>query len=201
MKNIFLTNNCFATAAVNMFRRNNFTVVGNPESADYLVFLGGADVSPELYGEKNTNSWTDPRLDDYETQLYKAYPDKKKLGICRGGQLLNVLSGGKLWQDTDGHGGDHKMRDLRSGDLVMTTSVHHQMMRPSKEAEILAIADRSTFVQGGGVYIEKKHQPYDDIEVCWYRNTRSLCFQGHPELAHAEYFFHLVRQTVDAIEA
>ena len=72
------------------------------ETCDGFLFTGGQDVTPELYGTKNSLSLvTSPERDKLEMLLLsKALPsDKAILGICRGLQLINVFLGGTLWQD------------------------------------------------------------------------------------------------------
>lgn len=70
---------------------------------DGIIFTGGHDVSPELYGEQNEGLCGEiiPARDSMETALLDAAlaRDKAVLGICRGMQLLNVRLGGSLWQD------------------------------------------------------------------------------------------------------
>jgi gamma-glutamyl-gamma-aminobutyrate hydrolase PuuD len=200
-KSVFLTNSCFRTNVLRMFVWNNFVVVDKPEEAEYICFPGGQDISTELYGEENTHS-QDPyaRLDNYEVEMFHKFPEKKKLGICRGAQLLNVLSGGKLWQDCDNHESDHYIKDHLHGVRLKATSLHHQMMRIGEHGILLATADEATIVQGGGEKIVKKYKHFDDVEACWYPHTKSLCFQPHPELGHPEYFFNLIRHTVDTLD-
>jgi len=70
---------------------------------DAMIFSGGNDVDPELYGSKPSGLLGEVirRRDNQELQLYKwALEDKKPiLAICRGMQLLNVHQGGSLHQD------------------------------------------------------------------------------------------------------
>jgi GMP synthase-like glutamine amidotransferase len=200
-KSVYLTNTCFRSNVVKMFVLNNFVILDSPEAAEYIVFPGGCDISPALYDQENTHSECHEAQDERELLIYHQYPDRKKLGICRGGQLLNVVSGGSMWQDTDRHERDHYAKDVLHNEVVKVTSLHHQMMKPSADGILLLTANESTFVQGGGEKILKKFKHYDDVEACWYPHTKSLCFQPHPELGHADYFFNLVRQTVDTLEA
>lgn len=69
---------------------------------DGLVLTGGADISPERYGEPahEKTSGTRPGRDDWETRLLRHAldADLPVLGICRGMQLLNVVLGGTLRQ-------------------------------------------------------------------------------------------------------
>jgi gamma-glutamyl-gamma-aminobutyrate hydrolase PuuD len=72
------------------------------DSVDGLIFSGGSDLDPELYGEQahpETNGWVRER-DDFELGLMQAAlaRDVPLLAICRGSQVLNVALGGDLEQ-------------------------------------------------------------------------------------------------------
>ena len=69
---------------------------------DGLVFSGGSDLDPELYGEEahaETVGVVRER-DDFELELMRAAleRDLPLLAICRGSQVLNVALGGDLEQ-------------------------------------------------------------------------------------------------------
>ncbi len=70
---------------------------------DGVLFTGGHDVSPELYGAKRIDKCGSvcPERDVMESFLIKECiaRDKPFLGICRGIQILNAVLGGTLWQD------------------------------------------------------------------------------------------------------
>lgn len=73
------------------------------EQMDGLLLSGGADVSPEVYGEEKNFDWTGPQdryRDELEVYALKHALKNKKpiLGICRGMQLINVYGGGSLHQ-------------------------------------------------------------------------------------------------------
>ena len=69
---------------------------------DGVVFAGGADLDPALYGEQAHAETTGlrPERDAAELPLMRAALDRDlpTLGICRGMQLLTVVSGGSLVQ-------------------------------------------------------------------------------------------------------
>jgi gamma-glutamyl-gamma-aminobutyrate hydrolase PuuD len=72
------------------------------DAVDGLVFSGGSDLDPELYGEDahpETDGWVRER-DDFELGLMQAAleRDVPLLAICRGSQVLNVALGGDLEQ-------------------------------------------------------------------------------------------------------
>lgn len=74
-----------------------------PEFCDGILFTGGIDLEPKLYGEERLNDTVkcDEILDRDELELFEAFraAGKPMLGICRGIQTLNVALGGSLWQD------------------------------------------------------------------------------------------------------
>lgn len=71
---------------------------------DGIIFTGGTDISPLNY-EEMPYTWlesVDPTRDNFELDLAKSIlsdTDIPVLGICRGMQILNVVSGGTLYQD------------------------------------------------------------------------------------------------------
>ena len=67
---------------------------------------------------------------------------------------------------------NHLIRDSETGEEVMVSSTHHQMMIPSEDAIVLATADVVDWPLG----MEQR-----DIEVVYYPHTNALCFQPHPE--------------------
>lgn len=81
----------------------NITIKDYVANLDGLVMQGGADISPETYGETPMNpAWSGDRVRDvYEIELFNEFVRQGKpvLGICRGCQLINVAFGGTLFQD------------------------------------------------------------------------------------------------------
>ena len=85
-------------------------------AVDGLVFSGGSDLDPELYGEEahaETNGVVRER-DDFELELMRAAleRDLPVLAICRGSQVLNVALGGGIEQ----HVPDRVGTDVAQGD-------------------------------------------------------------------------------------
>ncbi len=72
-------------------------------SIDGLLLSGGGDISPRLYGQKESAQleYVDEARDYFEAQLTRrAYAlNVPTLGICRGIQMMNVAMGGTLYQD------------------------------------------------------------------------------------------------------
>jgi hypothetical protein len=175
------------------------------EDADFLCFTGGEDVDPALYGEKAlTGTYFNTARDEREAEIFGRAVGLQKpmVGICRGGQFLNVMNKGKMWQHVDNHAlsGTHSIIDMKTGkEIDGMTSTHHQMMRPADDAEILAITGRSTIKQAASEEIRRDQPETDDMEVLWYNGTLSLCFQPHPEIREGQcrdYFMTLVDEYI-----
>ena len=185
-----------------LFHHWGFKVVNSVKEAAIVVYRGGIDIDPHIYAPRAHSkcySWSAIR----DTQEIDVYHEAKRLGIpqvgiCRGAQLLNVLNGGTLFQHVDGH---HRRHDIFSLDgeplLLKATSIHHQMMIPTTEAEILGVACESSerhFVAQDGKEV-KEVGPHDDPEIVYYDGA--LCWQGHPECASLEeekLFFKIIKE-------
>jgi len=68
----------------------------------------------------------DPSLLDYAVKLVQKLLDKKPvMGICLGHQLIALAMGGKTYKMKFGHrGGNHPVRDLKTGRIYITTQNH-----------------------------------------------------------------------------
>lgn len=185
------------------------------KEADFINFNGGSDVFPLMYNqmpiESRVSQYDVPR-DMAEYDLFKEAQDLELLqvGICRGGQFLHIMNGGTLWQDVNNHQSSHAaVFQTESGELTIekVTSTHHQMMRPDSNQEFVILAaaagvatqkfsydmkHKTTFMVQGDIL---------DIEALWYPNTKSFCFQPHPEYHTAtkdmqDWFLDVIRECV-----
>ncbi|KXT76920.1 gamma-glutamyl-gamma-aminobutyrate hydrolase family protein [Streptococcus sp. DD12] len=125
---------------------------------DKLILSGGQNVDPKRYGEEKTIDSEDyfPERDRWEAALIEEAirQDKPVLGICRGLQLYNVVTGGSLYQDIAGHKGqppfalahdvvtepNSQLRQIY-GDRQAVNSVHQQSLK--KLAPHLAVTAKS----------------------------------------------------------
>lgn len=196
---------------IRMFHEAGFRGAKNIDEADVVCFTGGEDVDPQLYGERAlTCTRYNTARDTYEIDVFSnaLQLDVPIIGICRGAQFVNVMNGGKLWQDVDNHAisGTHDIVDQITGEVVKgMTSTHHQQMIPDKTGTVLALAGLSTTKISAGKEINRATPALDDVEVVWYEDTKSLCFQPHPEFGHGpcrDYFLKLVDDYIleDAVE-
>lgn len=167
------------------------------EDADLVLFTGGEDVTPDFYGEVAMAKTSFNRLRDNKEQIiFQAALDRDlpMVGICRGGQFLNVMNGGKLWQHVTHHAsGDHIARievpPFNKGlkeqrRTINVTSTHHQMMIPTEDAIILMTATEALEKSGPALSRIGKQANEPDIEVVYYPDTNCLCFQPHPEFGN-----------------
>lgn len=201
-KKVYIVGNAFRGSFVTMFSKRGWDIVDTPEEAEYLQFTGGADINPQIYSHAKhpTTSFSVGR-DEQEVQVYNTWRGKKKmLGVCRGAQLFCGLNGGTLYQDVNNHAGsNHVVTDLMTGESVIVSSVHHQMMRPSTNAEIIAVSTEATekdFMSGGTIVVHGRKDGRDP-EVVYWKETQSLGFQGHPEFGPQtceNYYFELIER-------
>ncbi len=122
---------------------------------DGIVFTGGADIAPELYGKPELRIQCEEidSVRDTDEFAFAAEADKLKLpvlGICRGLQLLNVHHGGTLVADLEKSGKhDHTKND----GIDRRHEVH---LEPGK------LTKKISGVSGGNV-TSAHHQAIDDL--------------------------------------
>jgi len=141
---------------------------------DLVVFTGGSDVTPWLYGKANVASANNLNRDIREVLWYHRFYNTHKVGICRGGQFLFTMDGGVMDQDILGHGLSHELVFPNwtppKGIGRSVTSTHHQHMAvPSPQQIVLATAAHD-----------------GKNEIILNQSTNSLSFQPHPEYQNDE---------------
>ena len=155
----------------------------DPNVADLVIFSGGSDVYPLLYGEAPMEgTYYDKTRDDACVELFQkcAKDGIPMLGICRGAQFLWVMKGGKLWQDVNNHNaGEHTVTLLETNQQMKASSVHHQACR-------FGVSGSRLLMSGGGSTVRKSQDavqtgPLTDIEGYVFEKDCILGFQGHPE--------------------
>jgi len=195
-----------------MFQSEGWDIARHPDEADLIQFTGGADIGADLYGaEEHSTTYSYQQRDDVEVSVYNAYVGKKPLaGICRGGQLLWALNGGNLYQDVDNHHRSHVIYGPEGEPLCLASSIHHQVMKEDvgfTKPTVLAYTKLATHK----IYYDKVQSRFDvdydsrDVEVAVFKDTRSLCYQGHPEMGlggrvhnglptEREYYFNMIHE-------
>lgn len=203
-KQVYVVGNNYRGPTIECFAAQGseaFQITNDVNEADIFVFTGGADIDPHIYGQRRLAvTHYDEKRDRSELEVHRAIPEGKiKIGICRGAQLLNALNGGKMWQDVNNHAGSHHKLHLNAKGLVdnnvtVINSIHHQMMIPTYEAEVLGVAYEATKKLNS--HRDIQGTIFTDPEVVWYKKDQSFCFQAHPEFGHApttEVFFKLLK--------
>lgn len=182
MSKVFIVNGSYAYQQ--LFLSMGMSITDSLEDASLVCFTGGADVTPSLYGaEKHKYTGNSYARDMQEQLVFLAAVDKNIpcVGICRGAQFLNVMSGGEMYQHVEEHTRSHTITDLQTGETVYVSSTHHQMMKPAPTGLLVA----SSTLGGAREWFEgevfKKDVSKEDIEVVFYEHTKCLCFQPHPE--------------------
>lgn len=159
---------------------------------DCLVLWGGTDIHPSFYGQKahqyNHMKGMEPSVRDIFERKAVLLCQAKKIpiiGVCRGAQLLCALLGGSVIQDVQGHAGGSHAMELYDGRVVMTNSLHHQMMYPYDiKHELLAWSHygRSSYYEEETVGVNKKEMfGKPEPEIVWFPQIQGLAIQGHPE--------------------
>lgn len=126
-----------------------------PESAlrrlydlsDGLLFAGGGDIDPVLYGAEPRGDESDMQRDrdDAEIQLIRwaAADNKPVLAICRGIQIIAVAMGGSLVQDLPSEmpqAERHNHRYLAADGHKITDLIHDVELTPSaKLSRVLGV--------------------------------------------------------------
>ncbi len=165
---------------------------------DGVVFPGGSDIDPALYGsypQKNLGDIS-PERDRWELKILKKAIELKKpiLGICRGFQLINIYYGGSLKVDVCGRNVESKiphmatmlpkyykthklviksgtrLHDIFGDEEIAVNSYHHQAVRDVGDGLVASAAAPDGVVEA----VEDPNYPY------------LLGVQWHPEMMAAK---------------
>ena len=122
--------------------QDNETIKALLPRLDGVLFTGGVDINPKLYGEEideKCGEIADAR-DDFEVRLMEVVEQYEipVFGICRGIQSLNVLCGGSLHQHRDNHQGVRhdvaitegtRLHSIIGKTKINSNSFHHQCVK------------------------------------------------------------------------
>lgn len=170
----------------------NVQLTDKLEDAQLVVFTGGEDVTPQLYGcKKHRTTYSNLRRDQEEQAIFNRIDPNKQVcyGSCRGSQFLAVMNGGKLIQNVCNHaiGFTHGISD--GNKIYQITSTHHQMQYPfdlnSEDYDILFTSHGvgSDFYEGDGIDSNAVLGREPEIVLYHKENLpKCLAVQGHPEM-------------------
>lgn len=168
-------------------------LVDNLKKADVVLFTGGEDVDPSLYGcKKHSSTYSNIKRDLEEKAIFEKVDPNRQIcvGCCRGSQILSVLNGGLLVQDCTNHA-IRFTHPITNGEVMYEiTSTHHQMQYPYNLPEdsytILFISKIPLSTHYYGDQIEfHKIQENGEPEIVLYHKEglpKCLAVQGHPEM-------------------
>lgn len=180
---------CSSPSYDNMFSQAGWKVIENSLRADLVVFTGGSDVSPWLYGSPiHDSAFVSVERDKAEVQVFRNILRRgvPMAGICRGGQFLNVCLNGDMYQDAKGHVETHLALDALSGEAFHVTSTHHQIMVPNPVMDVILDASHlCNATRWDGRKREWVTEAIYGTEAQLSRKHRVLCFQPHPEFDQA----------------
>ncbi len=117
-----------------------------------------------------SNGPGDPEPCDYAIAAIRSFLDRKlpTFGICLGHQLMALAAGGKTLKMKFGHhGANHPVKDLESGQVLITSQNHGFAADPATLPANVKVTHVSLFdgsLQG----------------LAW-TDRPAFCFQGHPE--------------------
>ena len=153
-------------------------------SYDGLILGGGNDVHPRYYGQEidGADDFDDAR-DEREMDLAKAYIQARKpiLGICRGGQLLNVAFGGTLIQHL-ACTNEHKVEGEEwhsHGVVAKPNSVFEKMY--GKEFRVNSLHHQAVGEMGKGLKATLLAEGNEVVEGFEHENLPIFGVQWHPE--------------------
>ena len=173
--------------------------VFNPKPGDAVLFHGGTDIWPGLYGESPISEVFTKRLlarDVMERKIMEAALESNTpmIGICRGAQHLCCFAGGSLFQHMDGHtNSNHGIQTATGEEFAFVPGDHHQVMRPNFGTRCIweplawAYPSQHRDVKTGPEAEEfDKWEADFELEIVWFPAIRGLAIQPHPEWATNE---------------
>lgn len=158
----------------------------NPKNYKLVLFTGGEDVGPSLYGHTSPRGLCgfNPSRDAYEIPIFEmAFKHGIPMtGICRGSQFLNVMSGGTLMHDIRNHAlfGEHYMTSNSAGSFKVT-STHHQMAVLSDDGHLFGYSSEKRSSTYFGDEDKLVHYEGPEVEAFYYPHTKAFAVQYHPE--------------------
>lgn len=113
-KKAFVLPGAFYGHCVLLMVEAGYSKAESVDEADVVVFIGGEDINPILYDQKNVASHFNDHRDALEVEIYKRAQEKGKVcfGICRGAQFLHAMNGGGLARVNNHAGRNHMIVDL-----------------------------------------------------------------------------------------
>lgn len=156
----------------------------SPEKFKLVVFTGGEDVHPAMYGHTSPKGlcYFNAARDVKEQIIYEFAKDNNipMTGICRGSQFLNVMAGGTLMHHIDHHGTMHYIETI-DGTVMKVTSTHHQMCVPAEDGFVVAWSETKRSERYFGDKDVEVAYDGKEVEAIYYPDKKIFAVQYHPE--------------------
>jgi len=117
-----------------------------------------------------SNGPGDPEPCDYAVAAIRTFLDNKlpTFGICLGHQLMGLAAGGRTLKMKFGHhGANHPVKDLDTGQVLITSQNHGFAVDPATLPVNVRVTHVSLFD--------------NSLQGLGWTDRPALCFQGHPE--------------------
>jgi carbamoyl-phosphate synthase small subunit len=117
-----------------------------------------------------SNGPGDPEPCDYAIAAIREFLDKKlpTFGICLGHQLMGLAAGGRTLKMKFGHhGANHPVKDLDTGQVLITSQNHGFAVDPATLPGNVRVTHVSLFD--------------NSLQGLAWTDRPAICFQGHPE--------------------
>ncbi|NRA46745.1 MAG: gamma-glutamyl-gamma-aminobutyrate hydrolase family protein [Oligoflexales bacterium] len=169
---------------------------------DSLVFVGGGDIHPALYGQSpRFNVGSNFARDQFELELLAFWyhqTNKPLFGICRGHQLVGVFFNGKMIQDIEHDLSHIKTRHREKGTNLKgidfpTTSQWHDLELKPVSGSLFTEAFMTKKIRVNSRHHQAVQRPIDEgkvhviaevegiIEILELKGHRGFSVQFHPE--------------------
>lgn len=160
----------------------------NPKRFSMVLFTGGEDVSPQFYGDTSPQGYCSYSyrrdVEEREVFLSAAENNIPMVGICRGVQFLNVMSGGRMMHDISNHGGTiHRFQSPLLSVPIAVNSYHHQMVIPSEDAMVIGTTVKNLSKRYIGRNDEEEKYTDPEVEAIIVSRTKVFGVQYHAEMS------------------
>ena len=187
--------NSYSTPVIGLSKHittNEKEFFDDPDSFSLILFTGGADVNPALYGETSPDGLCgfSPYRDVFEAKIFNLALEHgiKMTGICRGAQFINVMSGGKLMHHIENHGWSNHEFICANSDMpeILVNSLHHQMIIPPEDGYTIGWCHPNL----SKIYVGDKDElaiwDKPETEAVFIPRTQCAGVQYHPEMMPRE---------------
>lgn len=157
------------------------------ERVDGLLFSGGGDVDPGCYQQSpqvDNLAGIQPERDQLEIALMQLAVERGKpfLAICRGHQVMNVATGGTLWQDLASQNPNTIRHDFYYSDDQLPRNYIAHYVRVDRDSRLYEILQTER-VPVNSLHHQAVRQVSPQLTACGHAEdgvVEALEIPGHP---------------------